>query len=76
MKHLYKLLSFALLLILSANTFAQLASAPARGSITGKVRSKDGKPAGYVNVQIIENNRRTLTKEDGTFSFHNLKAAE
>lgn len=76
MKHLYKLLSFTLLLILSANTFAQLASAPARGSITGKVRSSDGQPAEYVNVQIVENNRRTLTKEDGTFSFHNLKPGD
>lgn len=76
MKHFYKLLSITVLLFLSVNTSAQLASVPARGSITGKVSSNDGKPAGYVNVQIVENNRRTLTKEDGTFSFHNLKSGE
>ncbi|MBC8987590.1 TonB-dependent receptor [Pedobacter sp. N36a] len=76
MKRLYILFSLALLISLTNTTFAQLASAPVRGTITGKVSTSDGKPAAYVNVQIVENNKKTLTKEDGTFIFSHLKSGK
>lgn len=53
--------------------FSQLASAPARGSIKGRVRTNDGKPAPFVNIFIVENNKKTLSDEDGSFTFINLK---
>lgn len=73
MKKLYILLSFTLILLLTNTSFAQLASAPARGTITGKVSTSDGKPASFVNLQIVENGKKSLSKEDGTFIFNNLK---
>lgn len=76
MRRFYILLNITLLLLLTNNTFAQLASAPVRGTISGKVSTSDGKPAGYVSVQIVENNRKTLTKEDGTFIFNHLKSGK
>ncbi|WP_316749416.1 TonB-dependent receptor [Pedobacter gandavensis] len=76
MKKLYILFSFMLLTLLTTTSFAQLASAPVRGTISGKVSTSDGKPAAYVNVQIVENNRKTLTKDDGTFTFNHLKSGK
>ncbi|TKC03711.1 TonB-dependent receptor [Pedobacter frigoris] len=76
MKHIYLLLIFCSFLIFNQESVAQLASAPARGSITGKIRANDGKPAAYVSVQIVENNRKTSSDEDGNFSFNNLKTGE
>lgn len=76
MKHLYKLFIICTLLFSQLFASAQLASAPARGGIKGKVKTSDGKPAGYVTISIVENNRKTLSNEEGRFSFHNLKAGD
>ncbi|MDR6784357.1 iron complex outermembrane receptor protein [Pedobacter africanus] len=73
MKYLYAATILCITLIFNQSVTAQLASAPARGSIKGKVRSNDGKPAAYVSIIIVENNRKALSDEDGTFSFNNLR---
>jgi iron complex outermembrane receptor protein len=73
MKHLYTFFIVTTLFLLNQKAFSQLASAPARGSIKGRVRTNDGKPAPYVNVYIVENNRKALSDEDGYFIFNNLK---
>ncbi|WP_316840318.1 TonB-dependent receptor [Pedobacter gandavensis] len=74
MNRLYILLNFVLLILLTNNTFAQLASAPLRGTISGTVHTIDGKPASFVNLQLVENGKKSITNEDGTFIFNNLKA--
>jgi iron complex outermembrane receptor protein len=75
MKHLYILLLSCTLLIFGQKVSAQLASAvPARGSIKGKLRTSDGKPAPYVNIYIVEHNKKTQSDEDGDFAFNNLKS--
>jgi iron complex outermembrane receptor protein len=76
MKHFYKIFMICTLLLSQLFASAQLASAPARGGIKGKIRTSDGKPAGYVTISIVENNRKTLSNEEGRFSFHNLKAGD
>lgn len=55
-------------------SFAQLAALVAKGTITGKVSTNDGKLAVGVNVQILENNRTSLTNENGNYTFTGLKA--
>ncbi|NRF41005.1 TonB-dependent receptor [Pedobacter foliorum] len=76
MKHLYKLLILTTFIFSGIAASAQLASAPARGTINGKIKTNDGKPAAYVSVQIVENNKKTASDEDGNFSFNNLKTGE
>lgn len=76
MKHLYKLLILTCFIFSGIAASAQLASAPARGTINGKIKTNDGKPAAYVSVQIVENNKKTASDEDGNFSFNNLKTGE
>ncbi|SMD17753.1 TonB-dependent receptor [Pedobacter nyackensis] len=75
MKYFYILLLSCTLLIFGQKVSAQLASAvPARGSIKGKLRTSDGKPAAYVTIYIVENNKKAQSDEDGDFTFHNLKS--
>lgn len=73
MKHIYILFTVITLLSFAEPAFTQLASAPARGGIKGRVRTNDGKPAPYVNIFIIENSKKTLADENGYFTFINLK---
>lgn len=73
MKHLYAFFIITTLLSFNQKGFSQLASAPARGSIKGRVRTNDGKPAPFVNISIVENNKKTLSDENGYFNFINLK---
>jgi len=73
MKYLYAFFAITTLFLFNQKAFPQLASAPARGSIKGRVRTNDGKPAPYVNIFIVESNKKTLSDEDGYFSFINLK---
>ncbi|BAU53211.1 Fe(3+)-pyochelin receptor precursor [Mucilaginibacter gotjawali] len=42
------------------------------GKISGTVKTSDGKPAAYVTVTIIELNRATSTKEDGSYLITNI----
>jgi iron complex outermembrane receptor protein len=76
MKHLYKLLILTGFIFSGLTASAQLASAPARGTIAGKIKTNDGKPAAYVSVQIVENNKKTASDEDGNFTFNSLKTGE
>lgn len=73
MKHIYALLIIPMLFSFNPKAFSQLASAPARGSIKGRVRTNDGKPAPYVSIVMVENNKKTISDENGNFSFINLK---
>jgi iron complex outermembrane receptor protein len=74
MKHIYKLVLISIFLFFGLSSFAQLASVPAKGSITGKVKTNDGRAAAFVNIQIVENNKKTMTNESGFYSFSGLKA--
>lgn len=73
MKYFYAFFIITTLLLSNQKAFSQLASAPARGSIKGRIRTNDGKPAPHVNIYIVENNKKTLSDEDGYFTFINLK---
>lgn len=73
MKYIYAFVLIPMLFSFNQKAFSQLASAPARGSIKGRVRTNDGKPAPFVNIFIVENNKKTLSDEDGSFTFINLK---
>jgi iron complex outermembrane receptor protein len=73
MKYLYAVLLLCSLLLIDQNGYAQLAAAPARGSIKGKITTNDGKPAPYVSVYIVENSRKALSDDAGLFVFNNLK---
>lgn len=73
MRYLYTFFIITTLLLFNQEAFSQLASAPARGSIKGRVRTNDGKPAPHVNIYIVENSKKTLSDEDGYFTFINLK---
>jgi len=76
MKHIYKLLVLVTFLLSFQVSSAQLAVLPAKGTITGKIKTNDGKPAAYVSVQIVENNKKTASDEDGNFTFNHLKTGE
>jgi len=43
------------------------------GSVTGEVRTTDGKPAAFVTIYILENSRTVMTDGNGQFSIKNLK---
>lgn len=73
MKHIYTFFIITTLFSFNQKAFSQLAAAPARGSIKGRVRTSDGKPAPFVNISIVENNKKTLSDDDGNFNFINLK---
>ncbi len=73
MKYIYAFFIITTLLSFNQKAFSQLAAAPARGSIKGRVRTSDGKPAPFVNISIVENNKKTLSDDDGNFTFINLK---
>lgn len=76
MKHLYKLFFLIALLLSFQVSSAQLAVLPARGVIAGKIKTNDGIPAAYVSIQIVENGRKTLSNQDGSFAFNNLKTGD
>ena len=76
MKHNYKLLLFITFLLSGLSGFAQLAASNAKGTITGKVTTVDGKPAASVSIIIVENNKKTVTNEEGIYIFHGLKAGD
>ncbi|MES2882663.1 MAG: TonB-dependent receptor, partial [Bacteroidota bacterium] len=71
------------LLTISLNTFAQTEltlNQPEHtpmeiplGVITGQIKTTDNQPAAFVTVYLKENNKTTLTDENGYFSIKNLK---
>jgi iron complex outermembrane receptor protein len=76
MKYIYKLLALVTFLLSFQASLAQLAVLPAKGTIVGKVKTNDGKPAAYVSIQIVENGRKTSSNEDGSFTFNSLKTGD
>ncbi len=76
MKNNYKLLLLITFLLSSLSGFAQLAASNAKGTITGKVTTVDGKPAASVSIIIVENNKKTVTNEEGIYTFNGLKAGD
>lgn len=74
MKKIYNLVLFTTLLLAGLPSFAQLAAVVAKGTITGKVTTNDGKPAAAVSIQILETNKKTLTNENGIYTFNGLKS--
>jgi iron complex outermembrane recepter protein len=62
---------FFILLIFSIISVAALAQ---QGTVKGVVKTSDGQPAAYVNVALKENNKGTITAEDGSFTLKNVKA--
>jgi iron complex outermembrane recepter protein len=65
-------LAVALFFLLSFFEFVAAQS----GFIKGVVTTKDGKPAGQVNVQLAELNRATVTDENGQYIFNDLKTGK
>ncbi|MET3113604.1 iron complex outermembrane receptor protein [Pedobacter sp. CG_S7] len=70
MKQLYFCFTLILLLL-----FTQVAAfAQNSGTISGTVKTSDGKPASYVNVELIDTHKRIVTDKKGAYSFKNIKA--
>jgi len=61
-----KILYAIILTIVVANSMAQ------NGSIKGKVVTHDGHPAPYVNILLKEENKGSLTENDGTYFMKNI----
>ena len=76
MKKIYTLLLFTMLFLVGTPTFAQFASVLIKGTITGKVTTNDGKLANAVSIYLLENNRKTMTNENGYYTFTGLKNGE
>jgi iron complex outermembrane recepter protein len=52
---------------------ANIAAVAQQGTIKGVVKTSDGQPASFVNVALKENNKGTITAEDGSFTLKNIK---
>ncbi|GAB3917739.1 TonB-dependent receptor [Mucilaginibacter boryungensis] len=70
MKHNIYSLKIGLLLIMLTTCKLTIAQS---GKISGTVKTTDGKPAPMVTVSISELNKATLTNENGTYIFPNIK---
>ncbi|QEM05766.1 TonB-dependent receptor [Mucilaginibacter rubeus] len=63
-----------LILFLFANTLILKADDEGNnGKITGVVKTSDDKPASFVNVAIKGLNKSTITTDNGSFAFNNVK---
>jgi iron complex outermembrane receptor protein len=72
-KKLTYILNFVIiLLLLSINLKAQTKS----GSISGQIKTSDGKPAAFISVGLKNSNKTTETNESGSFTFKNLPAGK
>ena len=76
MKSFYSIIILTAFLLSNLSGSAQLAAGLGNGSIRGKIKTIDGQPAASVTVQLVENNKKTLTNESGAFAFNNLKSGE
>src|SRR5688572_26246001 len=61
------ILSF--LVLINAGLLAQH-----KGSVSGTVKTSDGKPAGYVTVSLKNTNRGTSTNSSGQYEIKNIPA--
>lgn len=57
-------------------TISCLSSAKSQTSITGKIVTKDGTPAGSVNIELKEQKKQTSSSDDGTYSLKNIYPGE
>jgi iron complex outermembrane receptor protein len=69
MKKLYSILLVNLLCL----AFAGDILAQSTGTISGIIKTSDGKPATFVSVVLQKTNRTTRTNESGSFTFNNIK---
>lgn len=71
MNPLYKLLSlFSALFLMGTFT----ATAQTHSSISGTVKTSDGAPASFVNINLKEAHKGTVTTEDGAYQLKGLQA--
>ena len=61
-------LIFLVLLFFAGAAFAQTA-----GTLKGTVKTSDGKPAEFVNIQIKETDQGTSVTQSGHYTIHNIK---
>ncbi len=78
MRHIFTTILIAISLnALPQNNLNAIANtAPAEipaGVITGQIKTSDDRPAAYVSVYLKENNKTTMTDENGFFSLKNIK---
>lgn len=73
MEKLYQYLILIAMAFSCSNAIAQIA---VTGTINGKISANDGKPAPFVSIQIVENSKKTISDEDGSFTFNNLEDGE
>src|SRR5690606_41667238 len=73
MKKIYQYFILIALAFSCSNAIAQIA---VTGIINGKISANDGKPAPFVSIQIVENSKKTISDEDGSFTFNNLEDGE
>jgi iron complex outermembrane receptor protein len=71
LQYLQRIFTVALLfsVLLSPKVFAQNPN----GSISGTIRSSDGKLASDIHIELKKTNKITFTDENGSFSFKNIK---
>jgi iron complex outermembrane receptor protein len=72
MKTLYTKSLFSLFLLTTLILGPALAQ-NSPGTVSGMLRTSDGKPAADVSVALKNTNRNTMTEEDGSFSIKNIK---
>ncbi len=65
---LYRLINIKTITTLVSILFFALAANAQNGQLKGVIRTSDGGPAAYVNVQLKEIKKGTITLEDGSYS--------
>lgn len=68
MKALYSLINIKSITTLVSILFFAVAANAQNGQLKGVIRTSDGGPAAYVNVQLKEIKKGTITLEDGSYS--------
>ena len=76
--HLKSLLSTCYFLLISVlYTLASTIEGDSpSGSVRGRIRTSDGKPAPYVNITLKDSRKGTQTAEDGSFVLRHLSAGQ
>jgi len=67
MRFIYKSISTNKILPITVLLFISFATQAQTGNLTGFIKTKEGKPAAEVYVQIKETKKVTVTKEDGSY---------
>ena len=67
MRFIYKSISTNKILPITVLLFISFATQAQTGNLTGFIKTKEGKPAAEVYIQIKETKKVTVTKEDGSY---------